>query len=466
MTRSESSSINIEHLREKLLLTSNPSSLPTSCIFRVDKRIRKLNEDAYTPDTVSIGPYHRDAVRENLQMQDMEDVKWRYVKALLDRTSETPSLESYVKALKELQTDPRKCYSEPINSLNNKEENFLEMMLIDGLFIIELFRKCSHVVEVDDNDPIFNSKLRRTRIVRDLVLLENQIPMSVLEKLFGLSKCPKCDTFSLIELALNFFADLNGVKKYPQITNNTHKHLLDLLSCTLLDGAPTEQDSSTEALVSLPCATELRRSGINFKASRNYKLLEINFDKGEFEIPTLCVDDYTDCFFRNLIAYEQQSFEGRHHITSYALLMDHLINTADDVALLIRRGIIKNHLGDNGEVSSLFNNLCREISIDNKFCYNTRCKNLNDYYNWHCHKWIANFKRKYCSSPWAILSVLAAILLLFLTICSTVLSALPFFGVEEFIYMLDNGQQAIGSIVGGINATSSPRFARVLGHHF
>ncbi|XP_042486500.1 UPF0481 protein At3g47200-like [Macadamia integrifolia] len=444
MTRSESSSIDIEHLREKLLPTSNPSSLPTSCIYRVDKRIRKLNEDAYTPDTISIGPYHRDVDKKNLQMQDMEDVKRRYVKALLDRTSETPSLESYVKALKELEadpkTDPRKCYSEPIiNNLNNKEVNFLEIMLLDGLFIIELFRKHSHVVKLkeDDNDPIFKSNLRRTRIVRDLVLLENQIPMSVLEKLFELSKCPNSDRFSLIELALIFFENLipDGLNKYDKITNNTHKHLLDLLSCTL-DGAPTEQESRTEeikALESLPCATELRRSGINFKASRNYNLFDIRFSKGEFEIPTLCVDDYTVSFFRNLIAYEPQSIGGRHRITSYALLMDHLIDTASDVALLLRRGIIKNHLGDNEKVSFLFNTLYREISSGDKFCYGTLCVNVNKYHNNHYHKWGANFKRNYCSSPWKIISLLAGVILLFLTFCGTLFTALPFFGVKEFI---------------------------------
>ncbi|XP_042487360.1 UPF0481 protein At3g47200-like [Macadamia integrifolia] len=445
MTRSESSSIDIEHLREKLLLTSNPSSLPTSCIFRVDKRIRKLNEDAYTPDTVSIGPYHRDAGRKNLQMQDMEDVKRRYVKALLDRTSERPSLERYVEALKELETDLRKCYSEPIiNNLNNKEDNFLEMMLLDGLFIIELFRKCFYVVEVDDNDPIFNFKLRRTRIVRDLVLLENQIPMSVLEKLFELSKCPNSDGFSLIQLALNFFGDLipDGLNKYAEITNYTPKHLLDLLSYTLdypsytHDYSRPEQESRTKAikaLESLPCATELRRSGINFKASRNYNLFDIKFSKGEFEIPTLRVDDYTVSFFRNLIAYEQQSNGGRHRITSYALLMDHLIDTASDVALLLRRGIIKNHLGDNEKVSFLFNTLYREISSGDTFCYGTLCVDVNGYHNKHYHKWGANFKRKYCSSPWTIISLLAAVILLFLTFCSTLFTALPFFGVKEFI---------------------------------
>ncbi|XP_042489528.1 UPF0481 protein At3g47200-like [Macadamia integrifolia] len=427
----ESSSIDIELIRKRLSPASNPSLVPTSCIYRVEKRIRKMNEDAYTPDTISIGPYHRD--KQNSQMLAMEDLKSRYVQALLIRTSERISLEDYLKALKKLETEARGCYSELINY---EENYFIELMLFDGLFILELFRKYSHDVDVEESDPIFHSNLGRTRVVRDLLLLENQIPMSVLEKLFDLSKDPKVDKKSLIELALNFFEALipDGMYKYKK-TINPPKHLLDLLSYTLGSSLPqvTKLASST-AQESLPCVMELQRSGVKFeKGSEDGSLMDIKFNEGVYEIPPLCVGGYTEAFFRNLIAYEQQGYRGRHHVTSYAILMDYLINSADDVAFLRDREIIKNQLGEDKKVLSLFNNLCTGIFAD-EFYYGDLCDNVHAYYNRPCNKWKADFKRDYCSSPWAIISVVAAILLLFLTICSTVLTALPFFSVKEFIH--------------------------------
>ncbi|XP_043714411.1 UPF0481 protein At3g47200-like [Telopea speciosissima] len=422
-------SIDIDLIRKKLSRSCNPSS--TACIHRVDKRIRKMNEDAYTPDTISIGPYHRDVPKKNLQMQAMEDLKSRYVQALLDRTCERTSLEKYVKALKEIETKAREFYSDLITY----EENFVEIMLFDGSFIIELLRKYSNVVKPDDNDPIFYSDLRRTRVVRDLLLLENQLPMLVLQTLFDLSKDPISDKLSLTELALHFFEGLipEATHKYPP--NNkivTHNHLLDLLSYALEDSLPEvkEGGASSTVLEALPCVTELRHSGVMFNRSLDYGcLMDIKFSDGVFEIPQLCVDDYTDTFFRNLIAYEQHRYGGRNYITSYALLMDYLINSAEDVAFLRSRGIIKNHLGDDDKVSTLFNNLCNEISA-NHFCYDDLCVKVHEYYNSPYNKWKETLRRDYCNSPWTIISVIAAILLLLLTVWLAVFTALPVFNVH------------------------------------
>ncbi|XP_042477707.1 UPF0481 protein At3g47200-like [Macadamia integrifolia] len=432
------SSINIELISNKLSLSrnSNTTIRPTYCIYRVNKRIRKVNEDAYTPDTVSIGPYHRD--KQNSQMKAMEKLKWRYVHALLDRTSERSNLENYVEVLKELETEARGFYSEPSN-LSSGE--FIEMMLFDGLFIIELFRKYAQFVERDCDDPIFYSNFR-TRVVRDLVLLENQIPMSVLQALFDLSYDPHSHTYSLIRLALFFFKDLipDGMYYYPYPQNKEsiipHNHLLDLLSYTLENSLPpmVMKPASRASLESLPCATELRDSGVKFKKRLRYGgWMDMKFNEGVFEIPPLCVDEYTDPFFRNLIAYQQHRFGGGPYITSYALLMDYLIKSSNDVALLRGRGIIMNHLGDDDKVSSLFKSICCEI-FTNNFCYSDLCDKVREYYNrpvsHPINNWKASFKRIYCKSPWTIIPLVAAFLLLFLTAWSTLFTTLPVYGVN------------------------------------
>ncbi|XP_043694508.1 UPF0481 protein At3g47200-like [Telopea speciosissima] len=414
-------------IRQKLSERSNPSLGTTSCIYRVHQRIRKMNEDSYTPDMVSIGPYHRG--RDKLQA--MEDHKLQYVQSLLDRTRDRITLEKYVEALKELEPKARGFYSEPI-SLSSKE--FVEMMLFDGFFLIELFRKNFNVVEVDDNDPIFYSNSRRARVVGDLVLVENQIPILVLQTLFDLSKDPNQDFQPLIKMALFYFHTLipEAVHKYPQNNKNiTHNHLLDLLCYTLDSSLPkvTKPRLSTTAH-SLPCVSELRCAGVKFKKGhRSSSLIHIKFKEGVFEIPPLCIDDYTDSFFRNLIAYEQYRFDGAHYITSFAILMDYLINSDEDVAFLRGREIIKNHLGHDNKVSFLFSHLCSEVS-NTDFYYSELCDEVNEYYSQRSNKWNATLKRDYCNSPWTIISVIAAIVLLFLTAWGTVFTTLQVFNVH------------------------------------
>ncbi|XP_054815265.1 UPF0481 protein At3g47200-like [Prosopis cineraria] len=55
--------------------------LPTCCIYRVPLTIRHLNEEAYTPKVISIGPFHYGDPR----LQDMEEHKQILFKAFMQR---------------------------------------------------------------------------------------------------------------------------------------------------------------------------------------------------------------------------------------------------------------------------------------------------------------------------------------------------------------------------------------------
>ncbi|KAJ4974736.1 hypothetical protein NE237_007910 [Protea cynaroides] len=123
------------------------------------------------------------------------------------------------------------------------------MMLIDGFFIVEYFLKFSKAVLVDENDPIFNSKLIAERVVRDLVLLENQIPFSVLQTLFDLSNNNKSGSLTLIHMALMSFIDL-------------------------IPNEPSTRAVLSTAQESLPFVMELRRSGVKFKKGSISKTFE------------------------------------------------------------------------------------------------------------------------------------------------------------------------------------------------
>ncbi|KAM1428434.1 hypothetical protein ACFX2I_044762 [Malus domestica] len=181
----------------------NDSPLPASCcIFRVPNKIRRKKVQAYEPDIVSIGPFH--SGRRGNQFQLMENVKRWYLQCLLSHANIT--LASLIKGVVDFDKCPRNCYAEPFDHLNEKD--FVEMMVLDGCFLIELFRKRFSVDQRDENDPVFNVSCMLEYLYHDVLLLENQLPWFVLERLYNLTavKNTTCegDAPSLTDLVLTF----------------------------------------------------------------------------------------------------------------------------------------------------------------------------------------------------------------------------------------------------------------------
>lgn len=112
--------------------------------------------------------------------------------------------------------------------------------------------------------------------------------------------------------------------------------------------------------------------------------------------------------------------------------MDGLINTPEDVDLLVEHGIIRNELGESEAVADLFNSLYKEVMTDvTDFYFAKLCGDLNEYSKdrFHelkakCFNWRQMLKRDYFSNPWTIISVIAASFLLCLTVIQTICSIL------------------------------------------
>ncbi|MQL99755.1 hypothetical protein Taro_032480 [Colocasia esculenta] len=106
------------------------------------------------------------------------------------------------------------------------------------------------------------------------------------------------------------------------------------------------------------CATELVDAGVHFKKKDVDKsevincFLKVSFAGGLLEIPFLKVESSTSSKLRNLIALEQCCPQVRSYFTSYAILMDNIINTEGDVAILLGSNIIeggRSNAGEGGE---------------------------------------------------------------------------------------------------------------------
>ncbi|KAK6927503.1 Protein of unknown function DUF247, plant [Dillenia turbinata] len=385
------------------------------CIFRVPERLRKINEAAFMPRVVSIGPFHRNKA----SLQAMEEQKLRYLKIFLKQTEEKLCLEDYVKAIRGWLQGARNSYGEAID-LNDEE--FLQMILVDGSFIIMLFLLNSFPKWRERNDPIYHKPWVVNDVVRDLKLLENQLPFFVLEGLFNLAFG---SSITFLELTYKFFGreDLDMVSISSMATSNSGvKHFVDALRYCYLPLTPRPQAFCR--LVEFTCgASELHEAGVKFRKAKSPCLFDIHFHHGVLDIPCFRVHDSTETLFRNLIAFEQCYYRDDSYIVDYVSFLDCLINTPKDVELLVQNGIIDDWLGDSSEVAFILNTLCKETVFGNSGFYFTQlCADLNAYCRTPWHKWKAALKHDYFKTPWSTAATLATVGILLLTLIQTITS--------------------------------------------
>ncbi|KAH6807427.1 transmembrane protein [Perilla frutescens var. frutescens] len=398
------------------------------CIFKVPQSFIDINGRCYQPQIVSVGPYHHGDSR----LQMIEEHKWRFLGTLLRRMQGRGlSLEDLLEAMQPLEARARECYSANIHF---STDEFVEILVVDGCFLIELFRKFGGVVAFEAGDPLLSLKWIYSFLRRDLIRLENQIPFFILQCLFDLTKLPGEESSpTLSNLALQFFN--TSFQRSEEFINKFNvsesKHLLDFLRSSFIPERHEEPKEemkdeyrSSAAILSI---SKLRRAGIRLKATNEDSLLVIKFRRGAIEMPTITVDDFMCSFLLNCVAYEQCHRHCSTHMTTYATLLDCLINTVKDVEYLCDKNIMENCLGTDAEVARFINNLGKDVSLDVDSCYLSELfADVNNYYKNHWHVYWASFKYTYFNTPWSFISALAALVLLLLTITQTYFTTLAY----------------------------------------
>ncbi|CAD5172751.1 unnamed protein product [Musa acuminata subsp. malaccensis] len=300
-----------------------------------------------------------------------------------------------------------------------------------------------------EHNPITSTWYTLPVVVQDMLMLENQLPFVLLQTLFhsAFPKSPDRLENWIFEFVSKFVK--SKIENPTNISDVKIHHILHLLHCCLdpskiRDGGKPpsslwhkpnwnnlrlsrEDNHPTPLLKWIPSATQLMEAGVHFRKKEATNFLDITFQNGKMEIPLLQVDDDTETFLRNLIAFEQCSKNVSLHVTAYAALMDCIINTAADVALLQQHGIILSGLGDGKQVADLFNKLCKEVTLDYEKSYVSGIyKDVNKHWTNKYNQWRARLNHDYFSNPWAVISVFAAILLFGLAITQTIYSALSY----------------------------------------
>ncbi|XP_058068874.1 UPF0481 protein At3g47200-like [Magnolia sinica] len=310
------------------------------------------------------------------------------------------------------------------------------MMFLDGCFVLHFIEKINEEAETIleiSNDLI-------PLIIRDMFLMENQIPFEVLDKLvnlrWGSSRVGKKKILDFIGQKVlipmgfrraNYFLMLNWwCGALNDREHDSLLHLLDVLRIILLDFPPSnEVRKQSNRPRNFGSVMELKEIGIRFEKRRMESLMDISFEEHllfpRLLLPTMFINDTTISLLLNLTAFEAFSYSGCG-VTSYIRFMDSLINHEADVEMLRSKGILDHSLGSDDEVARLFNTWPADVMNDLEL-YSDISGQILKHRDRRVNISIARWWDKYFGNPWTAISFVAAVLLLFFTAVQTYFAA-------------------------------------------
>ncbi|KAK2976948.1 hypothetical protein RJ640_028751 [Escallonia rubra] len=395
-------------------------------VCRVPLGMRRAAEDAgkhaYDPEVVSIGPFHHG----NPALKLMEEHKNHVVSHSLEAINRSRSSEADVNQdtvitidtlahdIAELEQEARDCYSE---AFDMHSERFRYMMVLDGLFIIDVFQRFkqsdavitrsfpsnvdlsfwlnSHVEsgnretctqafcqctndgrervtrwDQSEADLIFRSRWILPMLMLDFIKLENQLPLFILQKLFDLTHFGN-QPYSFPYLALFFFSSFNPSMPRSYLSNHETRGILHLLELFHSVYKPTPNGPSRDERRSTGSIRDIQLADITFKKGES-NLLDIKYNrtgKAILEIPQLLIDYSTGPLLRNWVALEQSTRSVKPYFTSYVIFVAELVNSPQDVEILRRGDVIVSLIGNDEEVASLLSNIRKEVILFERECY-------------------------------------------------------------------------------------------------
>ncbi|XXG52842.1 hypothetical protein AAC387_Pa03g1049 [Persea americana] len=176
-------------------------------------------------------------------------------------------------------------------------------------------------------------------------------------------------------------------------------------------------------------ATFLEEAGIKFRKKKQVtdSVMDAEFTNGVTEITPLFIDVFTVSQFRNLIALEKSDHYLEPQVIAFARFMDYIISTSKDVALLRKKGILQHAFGSDEEVAAIFNQLTSGTLEYQTTKLTKMYEDVDEYCKSKRHQWRAILMRDYFGSPWAAISLVAAVILISLTFLQTYFSIYSYF---------------------------------------
>ncbi|KAL6289832.1 hypothetical protein ACE6H2_007342 [Prunus campanulata] len=447
------------------------------CIYRVPKKLRKTNEAAYTPQLLSIGPLHHG----KSELKDMETYKKMYYEKFCERcTKRKDKLYGFIGDRKK---SILHCYAGTTElGYNIVDVILVDACFIIQLFLLnfeksnddyilrsEWLRKAvEHELILFENQlpyslleelykfarPAASSSLHPVKESQEQKVEGNESSRDN-QQYNSCSTGPRDHTNSVdqrgkkdepeppfLTLTWEFFKDYsrgrsNGEEVKP-------KHFTDLVRYFLCPEFPKEikiwvdNDVRVVPEKSKYDVRKLTAAGVKFRPleegtvqyvierdsdeAHNCKFNLPCFRNMKLKLTQFCVKYETECLIRNVMALEQILYPHEPYICSYFLLMDQLVDTVEDVDLLVEEQIIVNLLGSNKAVMKLVNSLCEQIKED-KSCYSGLCVELNKHYEISkVNRSVAILKRVYFKDLWTSSSTVLGVVVLLFSVVGTIKS--------------------------------------------
>jgi hypothetical protein len=320
----------------------------------------------YTPSSVAIGPYYHKIDH----LQRAEEVKGTAAYYFCKGLDHSDEAAVYQKILS-LADDTRSCYDDNA-VMGYRKADFAAMLLRDGCFLLQVIMwKTTGGNVALSLERWFRSN--ETAILRDIFMMENQLPWLVLQALMEFR--PVMVTEFITQSAGGRFpAQVNsaGKQRQPDLAlneSNTPAHLLGLLRCyqsghgESRDVSVPERRESTSAPHRPSSAIELAEIGIKLVPSKTTQFKDMDIRKGllfgELFLAPLVVDDLNASWLLNMVALEACSATAgkneEYTVSSYLLLLAMLINREEDVHELRVKHILHGDLGDERTLRLLKN---------------------------------------------------------------------------------------------------------------
>uniref|UniRef100_A0A0D3HMR2 Uncharacterized protein n=1 Tax=Oryza barthii TaxID=65489 RepID=A0A0D3HMR2_9ORYZ len=410
-------------------------------IYRVPEYMKDMtNRDAYRPQVVSLGPFHYGEP----PLKPMEAHKQRAVAHMVSRSGKPR--QEFTAAVEGIAEQLRGAYENLGEEWSG--ERFVELMVTDGCFLLEVMTDEVEVQGYGSDDPVFSKHGRLylySYIISDMLLVENQLPLLLLQKL-TLVADPDTEVLDLVTSTMQVapMSIVNGADSRTgtfEDDRGINHRVLDLLSYTTTPTAPTTPVDEFLGLHPLdvlqksvrgtrqyrqrpigdghmPSAAELREAGIHLKVSTGEGFAgTVSFERGVLRVPKIFLYDDAERMFLNLMAFEQLRPGSGNEVTAFVSFMDDLINTAKDVRLLRAKEIIESGLGSDEAVANLINNTLTKGSVmDEDSSLNDVMSEVDAYCKMRRNRWRAILLHTY----------FAATVLFIATVIQTVYAILSF----------------------------------------
>lgn len=348
-------------------------------IHRFPPGLRGLGDQYVVPMVLAIGPYHRDLPR----LQEMAMVKHVATHYFIHDASREATYEEIYDEFFPVAAKARSSYARGAVA-GIQEAEFVDMMFHDACFLLQYMQCMLSSVESSEEKFDVDPSLRRfffsnrACIDNDVMLLENQLPWTVLHALSKFSHVKIEDFVALMGKRFQISEDLDKVESFvldPEIYYTPH--LLGLLRVykTSLRSvrkqairAPYQADRLVSETIS---ASMLARNGIKLRPSEATEFYKMEVRKGflfdEFFISPLSVDGTTASWLVNMVAYEVCTAsrfvesDERTAVSSYLALLAMLMKEEGDVHLMRAKGFLRGELTDK-KMLGFFNVIAEQVS--------------------------------------------------------------------------------------------------------